>query len=173
MISRILDSLAQIYKHLQEYGQAGMSSGVLLAVMLPMAIAVPSMAADTTGPDVLAATDLRCEDLVDPIGIDIVKPRLSWQMRSDNNGAAQTAFQILCASSPDLLKQGVTDLWDSGRIATNQSQHIVYAGKKLARGLPCYWTVQIWNEKTTASVWSKPSVWTYAGMTSNKDWKAT
>jgi len=172
MISGGRDKLVQIYKRLQERSQAGMASGVLLAGILSPAIAVPSMADHATGPDVLAATGLRCEDLLAPIGIDIVRPRLSWKMRSDNRGAAQTAFRILCTSAPDLLKEGAANLWDSGRVDTNQSRHIVYAGKELSRGLPCYWTVRIWNEKDEASAWSEPSVWTYAGMASNRDWKA-
>jgi len=123
-------------------------------------------------PGVLAATDLRCEGLVDPLGIDIVRPRLSWQMRSNNQGASQTYYQIRSATAPDLLKEGTADLWDSGKVASNQSQHIIYAGEELLRGLPSYWTVRIWNEKGDASAWSNPAVWMYSGMHTNQDWEA-
>ena len=123
-------------------------------------------------PKQFAAMDLRCEDLVDPIGIDIAKPRLSWKMRAEANGAAQTAYQILCATAPELLKEGKTDLWDSGKVSAAQSQHILYSGKALSRNLPCYWAVRIWNEAGDASAWSKPGLWTFTDLNSNKDWSA-
>ena len=118
------------------------------------------------------AIDLRCEDLVDPIGIDIAKPRLSWRMRAERNGAAQTAYRVLCATTPELLTTGAADLWNSGRVASDQSQHIFYAGKELTRNQPCYWAVRIWNEAGDASAWSNPGMWTFASLKSNADWRA-
>lgn len=116
--------------------------------------------------------NLRCEDLVDPVGIDVVKPRLSWQMRSDRNGAAQTAYQVLCATAPELLTDGTADLWNSGKVAVNQSQGVVYGGKTLTRGNPHYWTVRIWDETGEASAWSKPAFWTRFDMPRDNDWQA-
>jgi alpha-L-rhamnosidase len=148
------------------------------ALLIMLCILPTAVSAERT----FSITDLRCEDLVDPLGIDIAKPRLSWRMRADYNGAAQKAYQVLCATSPKLLKEGSADLWDSGKIETDQSQHVVYAGKKLERGAPCYWTVRIWparhspgdggNEKGGASDWSQPGTWTAFDMTSSSDWKA-
>ncbi|MBT3191698.1 MAG: family 78 glycoside hydrolase catalytic domain, partial [Verrucomicrobia bacterium] len=117
-------------------------------------------------------TDLRCEDLVDPIGIDVVKPRLSWRMESAAHGAAQTAYQVLCATSPALFHRGAADLWDSGEVASDQSQHVVYGGKEIARGTPVYWTVRIFDEDGNSSAWAEPAMWTYAGMASETDWQA-
>lgn len=120
---------------------------------------------------------LRCEDLVDPIGIDVDQPRLSWRMESRGQGAElrgqrQTAYQVLCAMEKDLLKEGAADLWDSGKVTSDQSQHVIYSGKELARGMPCYWSVRIWDEAGAASAWSEPAKWTYAGLASNQDWQA-
>jgi hypothetical protein len=42
---------------------------------------------------------LTCEYRTNPLGIDVPRPRLSWQMQSDRRGAHQTAYQILVASS--------------------------------------------------------------------------
>ena len=67
-----------------------------------------------------SVANLRCEDLVDPVGIDIAKPRLSWQMRSDRNGAAQTAYQVLCATDPELLEDGTADLCKRTRVGTEK-----------------------------------------------------
>lgn len=119
-----------------------------------------------------AAVDLRCEDLIDPIGIDSVKPRLSWRMVSAAQGAAQSAYQLLCATDPRLLKEGSADVWDTGKVATNASRFITYGGHEINRGMPCYWMVRIWNEDKQASAWSKPAMWSYAGLASNTDWQA-
>lgn len=115
--------------------------------------------------------DLRCEDLVDPLGIDQEAPRLSWRMRSDARGAAQTAYRILCATEPGLLEEGKADLWDSGKVASDASRFITYAGKALARSRPFHWTVQIWNEQGVASGWSEPAFWTSFDMPTDADWQ--
>jgi len=80
---------------------------------------------------------LRCEGLENPQGIDAAKPQLSWRIQSDERGAKQSAYQILVASSAEKLNCGEGDLWDSGRVATDQSVRMPYAGKslRLAGGL--------------------------------------
>ena len=60
---------------------------------------------------------LRCEYRVDPLGIDVVQPRLSWEMRDARRGAKQTAYQVLVASTPEKLAADEADLWDSGKVA--------------------------------------------------------
>ena len=72
-----------------------------------------------------AATEgLRCEYLDDPLGIDATAPRLSWKVVSGKRGDCQTAYRILVASSPELLKKNQGDLWDSGRTATDRSVQV-------------------------------------------------
>jgi len=116
-------------------------------------------------------TDLRCEDLVDPIGIDVVRPRLSWRMESDVNGAAQQAYQVRCATSPELLRQDAADLWDSGKVSSDQSIHVVYAGKPLRSKAACWWKVQVWDEKGETTGWSPAARWTM-GLLKAEDWQA-
>lgn len=130
------------------------------------------MASHHTDQEVSGVTDLRCEGLIDPLGIDVTEPRLSWRMISNANGAAQTAYRVLCATEPRLLKEGEADLWDSGRIATGQSQHVRYLGKALPRGVVCHWTVRIWNEEDVASDWGTPATWTTFDMSADRDWQA-
>lgn len=62
---------------------------------------------------------LRCEYLVDPLGIGAVQPRLSWIVQSGERGQVQTAYHILVASEAKLLSEGKSDLWDSGKITSN------------------------------------------------------
>lgn len=137
------------------------------ASLLLLACVPAAFAADT-----FSVTDLRCEDLVNPLGVDVENPRLSWRMEADYNGAAQKAYRVLCATSPKLLKDGSADLWDSGKVESDQSRLVPYGGKKIQRNTPCYWTVQIWNEKGEPSDWSTPGYWTVFDMTSDKDWQA-
>ncbi len=94
--------------------------------------------------------NLKCEYRTDPIGIDITNPRLSWQLQTDRIGTRQTAYQILAASQPDLLKPGKASLWDSGKTDSDQSLHVVYAGMKLASRQRVYWKVTVWDESGVA-----------------------
>jgi len=168
----ISNNMKQTHDCSRKSRQAGGFRGVLMAFLLSLVMTVPAMAATSTHGVGLAVADLRCEDLVDPLGIDIIKPRLSWRMLSNKNGAAQSAYHVLAATSPELLKVGSADLWDSGKVSTGQSQHIVYAGKSLSRGIAHYWTVRIWNKEGDVSSWSKPAVWTLFNMPSDEDWQA-
>ena len=71
-------------------------------------------------------TNLRTEQLKNPLGIDTRQPRLGWRIESDEQNVMQTAYHILVASSPELLAQGKGDMWDSGKIETDASQWITY-----------------------------------------------
>ena len=77
-----------------------------------------------------AAEHLRCEYRVDPLGVDAVCPRLSWTMSGTGREARQTAYQVRVASSADALARGSGNLWDSGRVLTDQSAHVVYRSEE-------------------------------------------
>jgi alpha-L-rhamnosidase len=102
---------------------------------------------------------LRCEYRVEPLGIGVARPRLFWEMQDDRRGARQTAYQILVASSPDLLAADKGDLWDSSRVESNQTAQIVYAGKPLSSRTKCHWKVRLWDHEGNASRWSAPALW--------------
>ena len=97
---------------------------------------------------------LRCEYLDNPLGIDVAQPRLSWGLESTQRAQKQTAYQILVASSEALLKSDKGDLWDTGRVASDQTLHVIYAGKALASGQGCHWKVRAWDAAGTASAYS-------------------
>src|SRR5689334_18657835 len=98
---------------------------------------------------------LICEYRTNPLGIDVTAPRLGWQMITERAGARQTAYRILAASGPEGLRDGKTDLWDSGKIESDQSTQVVYAGKPLHSRQRVYWNVTVWDE-TGASQTSAP-----------------
>jgi len=117
---------------------------------------------------------LRCEYLEDPLGIDSVNPRLSWNLASVTpgvRGLAQSAYQILVASSPDKLANDEGELWDSGRVSSDESVLIPYAGKPLASRSECFWKVRVWDQNGSATAWSPPARWTM-GLSTPDDWNA-
>src|SRR5579872_5252623 len=74
---------------------------------------------------------LRCEYAVNPLGIDVLRPRFSWKLESTERGRMQSAYQILVASSEQKLKAEIGDKWDSGKVQSDQSIHIPYGGSGL------------------------------------------
>jgi hypothetical protein len=119
--------------------------------------------------------NLRCEYLRNPLGIDAEKPRLSWGFADSKSGIPrvqqQTAYQVLVASEEELLKTDKGDLWDSGKVKSDQSVHLEYAGKPLESRMSCYWKVRIWDQGGKASEWSKPAFWSM-GLLKPEDFKA-
>jgi alpha-L-rhamnosidase len=113
----------------------------------------------STSSDV-AVKKLRCEYRVNPLGIDVVKPRLSWILESDQRDQMQSAYQVLVAGSEEKLKRNKGDLWNSGKVESDQNIHVVYKGKELKSRMGCYWKVRMWDKDGNASAWSEPAFWT-------------
>ena len=117
----------------------------------------------------LRLSNLRCELLVNPEGIDARNPSLSWEIVSEQRNIVQKAFQVIVASSPEKLAANDGDLWNSGRIASDQSVHVIYRGKPLQSRTKCYWKVKVWSENGE-SEWSRSSYWSM-GLLYYNDWK--
>lgn len=115
--------------------------------------------------------DLRCEWTRDPLGVDVAQPRLFWKLTSDVRGDKQSAYEILAASSAELLGKGKGDLWMSGKVKSDETIHIRYEGKPLASSQQVFWKVRAWDEQERASSWSQPAKWTM-GILSETDWRA-
>ena len=117
-----------------------------------------------------ALVNLRCEMLKDPLGIDITEPRLSWQINSSQRNVQQTGYHIIVSSSREKIQRNEGDIWNSGKIDSNVSVQVPYAGKALTGGMTCFWKVKIYTNKGE-SAWSEPAYWSI-GLLSNSDWKA-
>ncbi len=115
--------------------------------------AVPTWA----GGQAIAVTQLRCENLVDPLGIDVARPRLSWSLEAGRRNEIQKAYQIVVAGQ-----------WDSGRVESDRSVNIEYGGKELAPVTPYNWKVRVWNAEGKPSAWSQPAMFS----TGLKNWSA-
>lgn len=119
-----------------------------------------------------AAPDkLRCEYHEDPLGIDITQPRLSWLPQSDARSWKQSAYQILCASNEASLAEDRGDLWDSGKVGSDDANHIEYIGKPLASGQQVFWKVRVWDQNDQPSPWSQTAIWSM-GLLNETDWQA-
>lgn len=119
----------------------------------------------------LTHTRLRCEYLVDPAGVETLRPRLSWELESTERGERQTAWQVLVASSEELLGKDRGDLWDSGKMDGDQTNQIVYAGSGLRSRVRCFWKVRSWDKDGKPSPWSGNARWTI-GLLEMTDWSA-
>ena len=74
--------------------------------------------------DKISIVKLKCEYLKNPIGIDIITPRLSWEIKSNLNNVNQKGYHILVASSLDKLNNEIGDLWDSEKVISDNSSSV-------------------------------------------------
>ncbi|TNF40733.1 MAG: hypothetical protein EP310_08395, partial [Bacteroidetes bacterium] len=114
---------------------------------------------------------LKCENMSNPLGIDIPQPVLSWQIHTHANNVYPAAYQVLVASSIQKLNENKGDFWDTGKISDGSLFQVKYKGKPIETGKKYYWKVRVWNKEGKVSEWSKPA-WFGAGVMKNEDWKA-
>ncbi|MBN1362749.1 MAG: glycoside hydrolase family 78 protein [Sedimentisphaerales bacterium] len=119
----------------------------------------------------LLVTDPICEYQVDPIGIGMTRPRLSWKIVSDRRAVMQSAYHIRCAANPEALQAGRDLLWDTGKIESDQSLHVTYGGPALQSRQRVYWQVRVWDEQDQVSSWSEAAFWEL-GLLEPTDWQA-
>ena len=110
----------------------------------------------------LAPTALTVEYRTDPVGLDAAHPRLSWHMAAEPGAKneRQTAYRVLVASSAANLAANRGDLWDSGRVAGDQSLNVEYAGRPVGSSQRVFWKVKTWNAAGVESDWSAAAKWT-------------
>ncbi len=114
--------------------------------------------------------DLRCEFMVDPLGINAESPRLSWKLKSDAQNEMQTAFEVLAATEEELLTPEKADLYSSGKIEGDWSHLFPYVGKRPDGIKRVFWKVRVWDKAGEVSEWSPTAMWTY-GPEQEADWK--
>ncbi|HJY13796.1 MAG TPA: alpha-L-rhamnosidase N-terminal domain-containing protein, partial [Flavobacterium sp.] len=119
----------------------------------------------------ISITNLQCEMLNNPEGIDVLQPRLSWQINAEVNDVKQTAYQILVASTLEKLNANNADLWDSGKVESNEAVNIIYKGKKLENRQDAFWKVIVWTNK--GEVKSNEKAHFSIGILTYADWKST
>ena len=115
--------------------------------------------------------DLTCEHLENPIGIGVRQPRLSWKLRSNRIGEIQTAWQIRAASSASGLNANPPDLWDSGKVVSDQSVLIPWDGQPLGSRSRVFWQVRVWDKDSRPSGWSDIASFELGLLSPATEWK--
>ncbi|CAI6051607.1 alpha-L-rhamnosidase [Cohnella sp. JJ-181] len=114
-------------------------------------------------------TNLRCEYRTAPLGVDKPRPKLSWETESAGTNMIQGAYRIVVASRPSLLDDDEGDLWDSGRIESNEQSAVRYGGSELKPRSQYWWKVKIWDRYGNESSWSETACFE-TGMFAFADW---
>jgi len=120
----------------------------------------------------MQVTDLRCEYMQEPLGIDAEVPRFTWRLTDtkDTKGQQQTAYRVLVASSKALLEKDKGDIWDSGEITSGQSALVTFKGRQLRSNEDCYWKVKAVDKDGQKTSWSIVARFSM-GLLQTTDWK--
>ncbi len=138
---------------------------------LSLIIALLLLVAMAAGAGELRITGMTCDYRTNPMGVDGAGPQLSWLLEPGERGRKQTAYQIQVASSAALLAKNTGDLWDCGKVSSDQSIQISYGGKPLVSFARSFWKVRVWDGEGVVSEWSPQAEWTM-GVLDEKDWHA-
>lgn len=119
----------------------------------------------------LKVEDTRCEYRQNPLGIDSVRPRLSWSIQSTVRNCMPTAFQVQVADSRRSLTDEKNLVWDSGKVYSADPTHVTFGGPEMVSGQRLYWRVRVWGADNKASDWSKLAWWETA-ILRPAEWRA-
>ena len=117
----------------------------------------------------LSVTDLKCEYLENPIGIDEKSPRFVWRLQAEKPGSEQTAYQLAVGTQVKEVAVGMGNTWDSGIIPSTVIPAI-YRGQELRPFTRYYWSVRVQDEKGNWTAWSPVSFFE-TGMMDQQNWK--
>ena len=117
----------------------------------------------------VSVQNLRCEMLVNPSGIGVKEPRLSWEIVSGQRNVRQASYRIFVASTKEQLKRDEADVWDSQQQNSSQSIHVTYSGRPLQSEKKYFWKVRVTTNKGEAT--TEPAFFS-TGLLDKDDWKA-
>lgn len=115
-------------------------------------------------------TSLLCEYTSNPLGIDVARPRFSWVIEHSERGQFQSVYRVLVASSQKNLDTENGDKWDSGKVVSEKSVNVIYAGSALKSEQTYYWKVRVWDKDGKISPWSKVTTFEM-GLLDPDNWK--
>lgn len=116
----------------------------------------------------LHVTAALCENKINPLGIDLIKVRFSWEMHSKENGQYQTAYQLVIASSKEKLVSENFDVYNS---FVKDSRNVLaeYKGNPLMPAQIYFWKVRVWDKNNKPAEWSNTQQF-ITGLFNKKDW---
>lgn len=107
----------------------------------------------------MRAINLKTEHMINPLGIDIREPYLSWNCL---DGIKQSAYEI------QVFETG-NEVWNSGKVTSDEMNIIYKNGVKSRRRYT--WRIRLWDEDDQVGDWSKESFFE-TGILDKKEWKA-
>ena len=112
---------------------------------------------------------LTTEYRVNPVGMDVSTPRLSWKLPDGGvRNVAQVAYRVRVATS--VARLAAPDAWDSGEVKSAQSVNVEYAGCPLEPSCEYFWTVETVDSHGRRTV-SDVARWR-AGILRPENWTA-
>ncbi|MFC1561172.1 glycoside hydrolase family 78 protein [Candidatus Latescibacterota bacterium] len=172
MLKNVINPIIRIEEHIECDNKfvSSISNGFFLGVLFFFVLFLGS---NCTGefPSDVTLKSLRCEYTTNPLGIDVTAPRLNWVLVSSERGQKQTAYQILVANSEEKLNADEGDIWDTGKVISEQSIHVIYSGDKLESRKRYYWKVRVWDKDESVSNYSDTAIWEM-GLLEEDDWNA-
>ncbi|HYU09130.1 MAG TPA: family 78 glycoside hydrolase catalytic domain [Gemmatimonadales bacterium] len=139
-----------------------------LSIVLSLTLLAPTQ---VRCQNALSVDGLRVEYLANPIGIDVVQPRLSWRIASTRRNTMQAAYQLQVGLNVASLTRGANLLWDSGKKVSDASVFVDYGGPQTVSRTRYYWRVRVWDSSGRASPWSFVAFWE-TGLFQPGDWTA-
>ncbi|MBN2519516.1 MAG: family 78 glycoside hydrolase catalytic domain [Bacteroidales bacterium] len=116
----------------------------------------------------ISILNLQCNYKENPVGI-LPKPQFSWILESEIRNQSQSAYHMLIADNPNLLKKDIGNIWDTKKVITNQSINIIYQGQELLPGKEYYWKVKVWDKNGYESGWSEIAKF-FTGLFYKENW---
>ena len=113
----------------------------------------------------LTISNLRCSNLINPLGIENPHPVLSWEINSEGHNISQSAYHILVSSNLHDLSNDDADIWNSGKVLSGNSTNVSFEGKSLK----CWFNKEYLKEWIEHYVISKQGVQTTLDRLYNKD----
>lgn len=115
-------------------------------------------------------SSLTCEYTTNPVGVESIAPKLSWKMIGAERNLTQSAYSILVCDNLKDLNRNIGNVWISGKVLSDKSIQIRYAGRPLESALKYYYKIKIWDNNNRESDWSEVSTW-QMGLLKPADWK--
>jgi alpha-L-rhamnosidase len=124
-----------------------------------------------SGKQELKVINMQCEYIENPTGVDVRQPRFSWNISGNQRDISQSAYRILVSDNKKALQNETGNIWDSGKMTTDQTGNIVFRGSALKSDQTYYWCVNVWNQNGEQSSRSEPALF-HTGLFESSDWKA-
>ena len=118
------------------------------------------------------AEELKCNGMVNPLGIERENLSFSWVFGQDGYDKWQSAYRILVSDSQESIDCCAGDIWDTGKVLSRKTNCISYEGGNLESRKTYYWRVCVWDKTNVQSGFGQTASFE-TGLFSKQDWTAS